>query len=103
MLVITVRQPWASLLVWGIKDIENRYKMPLEASLNQRIYIHSAYRSHQFLPTGYILGYATLVDIVTKSKSVWFRGPYGLVFENAKALDIPIKAKGNTGIWHLHT
>lgn len=42
MKVITVKQPWASLIVEGIKDIENRtWKCP-EKYIGQRVLIHAA-------------------------------------------------------------
>lgn len=42
MKAITVKQPWASLIVEGIKDIENRtWKCP-EKYIGQRVLIHAA-------------------------------------------------------------
>lgn len=41
MKAITIKQPWASLIVHGIKDIENR-KWPCKKYIGQRVLIHAA-------------------------------------------------------------
>ena len=42
MKAITIKQPWASLIVHGIKDIENRTWSCPKKYLGQRLLIHSA-------------------------------------------------------------
>ena len=42
MKVITIKQPWASLIVHGIKDIENRTWPCPKKDLGQRVLIHSS-------------------------------------------------------------
>lgn len=51
------------------------------------------------LAYGYIIGLADLVDIVTKSDSPWFFGPFGLVLANPRPLPRPIRCKGQLGLW----
>ena len=41
MKTITIKQPWASLIVHGIKDIENR-TWPCKKYIGQRVLIHAA-------------------------------------------------------------
>ena len=44
MKAISIKQPWASLIVEGLKDIENRtWKCP-EKYIGQRVLIHSSAR-----------------------------------------------------------
>lgn len=44
MKALTVRQPWASLIVAGLKDVENRSWRAPEWIVGERIAIHSAAR-----------------------------------------------------------
>ena len=98
--VLTIRQPWAWLIVSGYKDIENRtwktnYRGPLlihAASSFARIpfeEIEARYRvkppSRDKMHRGGIIGICDLIDCVTKHRSKWFAGPYGFVVRNAKA------------------
>ena len=52
MKAITIKQPWASLIVHGIKDIENRTWSCPKKYLGQRLLIHSS---------GKPLNYPTLI------------------------------------------
>lgn len=43
MKALSVRQPWAWLIVHGYKDVENRtWKLPQEFHRGQRIYVHAS-------------------------------------------------------------
>jgi len=42
MKAITIKQPWASLIVHGIKDIENRTWPCPKKYLGQRVLIHAS-------------------------------------------------------------
>lgn len=42
MKAITIKQPWASLIVHGIKDIENRNWPCPRKYIGQRVFIHAA-------------------------------------------------------------
>ena len=49
MKAISIKQPWASLIAHGIKDIENRtWKCP-KKYLGQRVLIHAAKTAKYFL------------------------------------------------------
>jgi hypothetical protein len=97
---LTIRQPWAWLIVSGQKDIENRtwktnYRGPLlihaASSFAHMSFEEIEDRYRVKLPTrdklrrGGIVGICDLVDCVTKHRSKWFGGPYGFVLRNAKA------------------
>jgi hypothetical protein len=48
---------------------------------------------------GAIIGEATLTTCVTKYKSPWFIGPYGLVFTDPVLYLTPIHCKGSLGFF----
>lgn len=97
--VLTVRQPWAYLIVQGHKTIENR---TWRTSHRGPLYIHAGSKLHATpivrierhfglsidraaLTFGAIVGRVDLVDIVEISNSPWFEGPYGWMLERAEA------------------
>jgi hypothetical protein len=112
---LSVRQPWAWLIVSGLKDIENRprrthYRGPLlihaglslesyneenVAWLNQKYGIHIPKELH----TGGIVGIVDVVDCVANHKSEWFiKGNFGWVIANQRRLDFR-PCKGALGIF----
>ena len=121
-LCLSIRQPWAWLVVNGFKNIENRSWPTL---LRETIAIHASksklkneYANAQKLisdrglsielptietlqeQTGVILGLAEIVDCVTESESPWFMGEYGYVLGNAKR-GIPVPQKGQLGFFQV--
>jgi hypothetical protein len=96
MKALSIRQPWAWLIVNGIKDIENR---TWGTAFRGRVLVHASktypkqdYRDdvemydtirRPFPPReemiGGIVGMVSIVDCVTASDSQWFNGPYGFV------------------------
>lgn len=102
MRCLSIRQPWAWLIVHGHKPIENR---DWSTSWRGELLIHAGKvfdaaaldgirdffpEVHRQLPQQYelggIVGVATLVDCVTQSQSPWFMGPYGLVLQDARPI-----------------
>lgn len=102
MKALSIRQPWAWLIVNGYKDVENR---TWPTNFRGRFLIHAGKhldpamekirrdieaRFHIKLPEDFerkgIVGEAELVDCVKKCPSAWFSGPYGFVLKNAKPL-----------------
>jgi len=103
---ISIRQPWAWLIVNGYKDIENRIWEP---KLRGPVLIHTGKsRAHltaeelkyikrhyhvAHLPdtfeTGGIVGIAEITGCVQRHRSKWFHGPYGWTL--AKARRLPFK------------
>jgi len=100
---ISIRQPWAWLIVNGYKDVENRV---WSANLRGRILIHAGLSKqdtpHEALTyikrryrvadlpatfeTGGIVGLAEITDCVEHHRSKWFQGPFGWVLTNARRL-----------------
>jgi hypothetical protein len=112
---LSVRQPWAWLIVSGLKDIENRprrthYRGPLliHAGLNLDSYneknvewLNKKYGIFipQELATGGIIGIVEVVDCVKNHKSKWFhKGNFGWVVTNPRRL-IFRSCKGALGLF----
>ncbi len=76
MKIITIRQPWADLIVNGSKNIENRswptsYRGPvlIHASLNVNRALCQKYRRNpNMIPRGGIVGIVEITDCVTKHR-----------------------------------
>lgn len=104
MLTISVRQPWAWLIIHGGKDIENR---DWSTKVRGRVLIHAAngmthedclladsMRPAGSIPMppldgynrGGIIGSVEIVDCVSSSASPWFFGRFGFVLRNPIAL-----------------
>jgi hypothetical protein len=109
-IVLSVRQPWAWLLVHGYKDIENRRWF---TTFRGRCLIHAGKTfdrtgyeqvrndfKHIKLPKpdaferGGIVGWVEIIDCVTRSQSEWFAGPFGFVIGRAGTLPFfPIQGR----------
>ena len=108
MRALSIRQPFAWLIVAGIKDVENRTR---RVSHRGPLLIHA---SRQRAPTplreiedrfrvaipehglryGGVIRIAELVECATEHASPWFEGPFGLVLRNARELPfIPMPGK----------
>lgn len=112
---LSIKQPWAWLIVNGHKDIENRNGLK---NFRGTFLIHTGMRGHNIdiTPTmtrpekkaltillrskdteinyGGIIGHAEIYDCVTKSDSPWFVGKNGLMLRNPKPLPFtPCKGK----------
>lgn len=110
---LSVRQPWAWLIVNGYKDVENRnwptrFRGPvlihagkawgpderdvledLRAGYNPVDYCLLPQPISDLLEVpelGGIVGVAEIEDCVSSSRSRWFVGPYGFLIRNARPL-----------------
>lgn len=122
MKAITIKQPWASLIVHGIKDIENR---SWRTDFRGRVLIHSSAKGDiakfgclqpnqrlkvlntpmgrigfKDLPFGSIIGSVEIVDCVQNHPSIWAdKGVYNWVLANPVLFKKPIPAKGRLSFW----
>ncbi len=113
---LSIRQPWAWAIFHAGKDVENRPERIARMAgslVGQRIYIHAGltpawddaidtYPEVQWPEDvwgGCLLGTVEIAEIVTKSKSKWFQGPYGIVFVKPKTLGQTIDCKGQLGFF----
>lgn len=110
-IVLSVRQPWAWLIVNGHKDIENR---TWKTAHRGQVLIHAGKEpaatpkiiNGVLVPemfhyrTGGIVGMVEITECVTSSKSKWFEGPYGFVLTAAKAIPF-IPLRGRLGFFQV--
>ena len=112
--VISIKQPWASLIVAGIKDVENR---TWDTAYRGLLGIHSSQSFDRSalkdpfvkkamelvsdgFPLGTILGTVQVKNIVRNSVSSWaLPKHYHWLLSNAQRLDTPIRCKGALQIW----
>nr|WP_315768249.1 ASCH domain-containing protein [Bradyrhizobium sp. SZCCHNR2012] len=111
---ISIRQPYAWLVVSGLKPIENRsqntrHRGRLLILASQKMHAHSvrdvsrrySVEIPTLLPMGGIIGEVDLVDVVTSSRSKWFEGPFGLVLENARIWPKLVPYNGKLGLFDV--
>lgn len=109
-LALSLRQPWAWLVLNAGKDIENR---KWKTNFRGTFFIHAAQGctrkeyeeavafarsagvdpailerlpSLEKIERGGVVGIATLIDCVSESDSPWFFGPYGFKLESVQRL-----------------
>lgn len=114
--MLSVQQPWAWLIMYCGKDVENRrwattYRgvVAIHASLaldrdftSGRFPLPAgvAVPALESLPRGAIVGIVSIVDCVRTSESAWFSGPFGFVLRDAHPLE-PVPWRGALGLRRL--
>lgn len=110
--VLSIRQPWAWLILHAGKDVENR---TWPTTYRGRFLIHAAQKLDEdacwaFLARGMqipdddeferggIVGEAEIVDCVQRSSSRWFVGPHGFVLRNPRPLPFRV-CRGQLGFF----
>lgn len=119
---LTIKQPWASLIMNGIKNVENRswiteYRGPM--------FIHAGMKwdsspwpddpsittlgdeelmtlteDNLLIPRGMILGTVDLVMIIDDSMSPWARkGDHHWLISNPRRFAAPVPWRGQMGLW----
>jgi hypothetical protein len=108
LIAITVRSPWAALLVSGVKDVENRkwrthHRGPLAIHAARRIDPDGAKLFPDALGArGVVLGTVDVLDCVRDSDSPWAaQGTWHWVLGNACAWATPLPAVGRLGLWRV--
>ena len=128
MKVLSLTEPYATLIKNGIKNIETR---SWKTTYRGRLYIHAsstkipkAYRENQALMSlvnnkelsyGNIICSCDLVDCIEMTDEfiddirknnneyvtgIYAKGRYAWILKNVEILNNPIKAKGHLGIWN---
>lgn len=112
---LSIRQPWAWLIVSGIKDIENRtwntnyrgaFLVHASKTLDAAGIAWVRDKFDIFVPEpddfqrGGIVGIVELVDVVTAHNSAWFEGPYGFVLANPRPIRF-MSARGQMGFFQI--
>ena len=116
MKCLTVWQPWAELIVRGIKDVENRswptaYRGPILIHAAARMRAgdldvlateHGIELERRSLPLGAILGAVDVVDCRCEVTSPWHHaGMYGWHLANPRRLPAPIPCKGKLRLFDV--
>ena len=123
MKVLTINQPWATLIMQGNKRFEFRswqtkYRGDLLIHAGKGIDKEAMKRLSKYITkdmtTGKLLGKVTLVDCVKMSPEFkemllkenkdiytdsYFKENYGWQLENVEVFDEPIEAKGKLSLW----
>ena len=119
---LSIRQPWAWLIVNGYKDVENRdwpakfrgeflvhasgnmTKADYEACVLFIAYFRRTWRlpAYDMLrkQCGGLVGSARLADCVTHSRSPWFTGEYGYMLTDARTMPFQ-RCKGKLGFFEV--
>lgn len=114
MKCLSVRQPWAWLLVNGHKDIENRswktkFRGPLVIHAGKVLDRNGLRWVREHFPDiklpsefnlGGLVGVVTLRDVVQSSTSPWFFGPVGLVVDGGYPIPF-VPQRGQLGLFDL--
>lgn len=117
---LSIWQPWAWLIAQGFKDIENR---EWHTHVRGWVLIHASkhrmsradYASAEMMaqrngvtlplreacPFGAFVGAMRIDEVMLRSASPWFVGPYGFRIGAAKAFAEPVEAIGNLGFFYL--
>jgi predicted transcriptional regulator len=126
MKALSIRQPWASLVVNGDKTIEIRSWRPRNMAFPQRIWIHAGQQMDMEmlsesaitpdLPRGAIIGQATLTGIIRyMTQEHWLKdlsrhlnrpdhykkGLYGFALSKPKPYPAPVRLKGRLGFFDV--
>jgi len=114
---LSIRQPWAWLIISGYKDIENR---TWKTNFRGTVYVHAPLKfdtagyehinrrfnidmpaRNKFLQGG-LVGTVDVVDCITEHNSPWFEGSYGFVLEKPRPIAF-IPLKGRLGFFPFDT
>ena len=129
MKVLSLTEPYATLIKNGIKTIETR---SWKTNYRGKLYIHASstkipkeYKNNKELMSlvdinnlnyGYIICSCDLVDCIEMTKEfienvkqnkneyisgVYAKGRYAWILKNIEIIENPIKAKGHLGIWNF--
>jgi len=100
---VSIREPWASLILKHHRDCENRrwstvHRGPLLIHISSTTDREACGRfgiDPRTLQTGVIAGVVTLVDVVRNHKSPWAQaGAYHWLLREARPFDVPIAMPG---------
>jgi hypothetical protein len=117
MKALSIRQPYAWLIVQGIKDVENRtwrtdYRGPVLIHAGKTYpkrdhlddwesWQHFCYPADRDSMVGGIVGIATITGCVRESSSKWWIGPVGFTLADARPLPALIPCKGELGFFDV--
>lgn len=116
MKALTIQQPWASAIIQGIKDVENRtwythYTGPLVIHAGKTAWFEPIPQKlirkylQSLMPLGFILGIVDLVECVDRkyylTDNPFASGPICWIIKNPRPLKNPIPWRGQQGLWNV--
>lgn len=120
MKCLSIRPPWSTMIVAGIKPVENRkwycrHRGPLLIHSSKtwdsegadwivKVYPEmTGFIRHSRHLRGYIIGRVNMTDCVRFHESKWFFGQFGLVFDKPHEFDRDeaIPYKGRLGLFNV--
>ena len=115
MKALSIRQPWAWLIVHGYKDVENR---TWSTKFRGRVQVHAGkFPDPGWFPQlaleveargialpdqpslGALVGEVDIIDCVSQWDSPWFIGPYGFLLAKPLVYFQPIPYRGRLGFF----
>jgi len=122
MKALSIRQPWAELIVRGIKDVENRswsteHRGPLAIHAARTFYFNLDDKAEREewenlrddygldkdkLVYGALVGTVEVVEVTKQVKSKWHvQGSWGWYVMDAKRLAKPVPKRGMPGLYEV--
>lgn len=126
MKALTIHQPWAGLIMAGLKTVENRTWRPHHLKPGERFAIHAGrdtdvadwvveemqkrlttatavYCAENGVILGTVVyrGYVTKADDLPAADRKWFVGPIAWLLEDPHEWNLPPKIKGALGLWEV--
>lgn len=96
MKAISEKQPWASLIVHGIKDIENRTWACPKKYIGQRVLIHASMKGANFWNSPVAGRVDEFLRNISKSGTDWSKYPFGAIIGSVEIVDCVIN---HPSIW----
>jgi hypothetical protein len=111
---LTIRQPYASLIIAGVKDVENRtwmtsHRGPLVIHAGRNVDRRGPQAAQAWeavenlgldVPTGVVLGVVELIDVIEGVNSVWaIPNHWHWVLGHPRPLAHPLPMPGRLGLW----
>lgn len=115
---LTIRQPFASAIMAGVKPVENRTWAPASQFIGERLYIHAGKTfwggdldgltnlwpdMPDDLPRGVLLGHVLLlgvVPVIHRPRCPWSTGPLCWLLDNPILID-PIPVRGSLKLFDV--
>ena len=122
MKALSIRQPWAELIIRGIKDVENRswsteHRGPLAIHAARTFYFNLDDKAEREewedlcdeygldkdkLVYGALVGTVDVVEVTKQVKSKWhIQGNWGWYVKDAKRLEKPVAKRGMPGLFDV--
>lgn len=100
MKAISIKQPWASLIAHGIKDIENRTWACPKKYIGQRVLIHASVKGSNFWDSPVTGLVDNFLRNISKSGTDWSKYPFGAIIGSVEIVDCVIN---HPSIWAERT